>query len=124
MNVNSIVRQLKAKYPSTKIIKNDDKNPTEIIAEVEPGKKNSECGLAIVVIDKSLPHYHRKLTETYKVIKGQLSVFIDNKEHKLEQGQQLVIKPGQIHWAKGNETWIECKSEPGWTLSDHILVNQ
>ena len=81
-------------------------------------------GSAIAVIDRSEPHYHKKATETYKVIKGRLTVFVDSRKHELNEEDVLVVRPEQIHYAVGNETWVEVVSEPGWTPEDHILVNQ
>jgi len=120
MDVRKVVSQLKKKYTGKKIIKNDPENPTEILCEVEPTTDHPEYSLAISVIDKSKPHVHQKTQETYKVIKGSLDLYIDGQEHQLKEGEQITIQPGQKHWAKGDETWIECYSEPGWTLKDHI----
>lgn len=121
MNSKKIIEELKKKYPSKKIIKNDEDNPTEILCEVDPSVNHPEYSLAVAVINKSLPHVHKKSKETYKVTKGRLILFIDAKSHELHEGEELVIEPGQIHWAEGDETWIECYSEPGWTFEDHIL---
>jgi len=120
MNAKKVVEELEKKYPDKKIIKNDDDNPTEILCEVDPSTNHPEHGLAVAVIDKSQPHTHKKSKETYKVTKGKLALFVDGKKHELGEGEKLVIEPGQIHWAKGDETWIECYSEPGWTFKDHI----
>ena len=49
-------------------------------------------------------------------------MFVDNIEKKLKEGDTLTIKPGSIHYAVGNETWIECYSEPGWISEDHIIT--
>lgn len=123
MNVIKIVSQLNKKYPNKKIIKNDAINPTEILCEVEPGLDHPEYSLAIAVIDKSKPHYHKHLTEEYRVIKGKLTLHIEGKTVILKPGNRYKILPNQTHWAEGNETWIECHSIPGWTVEDHILVN-
>lgn len=120
MKVKKVVNQLKLKYPGKDIIKNDESNPTEIICEVEPTREHPEYSLAVAVIDKSLPHYHKKATEEYRIIKGKLRLHIGSETIELEQTQKFKISPGKIHWAEGNETWIECRSTPGWDKNDHI----
>jgi mannose-6-phosphate isomerase-like protein (cupin superfamily) len=121
MNSIDVVKKLNKKYPGKKIIKNDEDNPTEILCEAEPTTDHSEYSLAIAVIDKCVPHIHEKSIETYKVIKGKLTLYIDGKKYELDEDEEKVIKPGQTHWAHGNETWVECYSEPGWTFEDHII---
>jgi len=123
MNSKKIVEELKKKYPGKKIIKFPEDNPTEILCEIDPATNHPEKSVAIAIIDKSEPHYHKKTTETYKVIKGNLSVVIDGQKNKLEEGGSLSIKPRDIHYAIGDETWVKIYSEPGWIPEDHILVN-
>lgn len=36
----------------------------------------------------------------------------------------MIVNPGEVHWAEGDETWLECYSEPGWTSGDHVLVKE
>lgn len=122
MNVEKVINELAQKYTGKKIVKNKEENPTEIICEIDPAANHPERGVAIAVIDRSEPHYHRKAIETYKVTKGELNVVINNQAHKLKEGEKLIIKPGDIHYAIGNETWVEVYSEPGWTPEDHILA--
>ncbi len=121
MNSKKVIEELNKKYPGKKIIKNDNDNPTEILCEVEPSSEHPKHSLAVAIIDKSAPHSHKKSKETYKVTKGKLTLHVDNKKHELNEGDELVIEPGQLHWAEGKETWIECYSEPGWTFEDHLL---
>lgn len=122
MNVKKVIKQLKKEYPSKKIIKNDENNPTEIICEIDPTEKHSEYGVAIAVIDQSIPHYHKKTTEIYEVLRGELVLILDGKEILLKKGEKATIKPNTIHSAKGKETWIKAYSKPGWVFNDHILV--
>jgi len=122
MNSQKVIEEFKKKYPGKRIIKNDEKKPTEILCEIDPLADHPEFSLAVSVIDQSIPHLHRKTTERYKVIKGTLRLFINDQEFTLNEGDEMTINLGEIHWAKGNETWIECYSEPGWTIEDHILV--
>ena len=122
MNVKRIIKQLEQKYPGKVIIenKNDKGITTEIICEIEPTACYPSYSIAIAVIDSSVLHFHKKITETYKVLKGKLTVFKKNKEVRLKRGDKLVIKPGEIHSNLGDETWIKCSSNPGWTIDDYI----
>jgi len=122
MNAKKVITELSQKYPGKKIIKLPEDNPTEILCEIDPATNHPQKSVAISIIDKSEPHYHKKATETYKVIKGNLSMVIDGQKNKLEAGDSLSIKPRDIHYAIGDETWVEVYSEPGWVPEDHILV--
>lgn len=124
MNKKKVIDELKKKYSGKKIIAIPNDDPSEILCEVDPSTEHPEYSLAVAVIDKSAAHTHKESREKYKVIKGRLSLCVEGKEHKLEEGDELVIQPNQEHWAKGNETWIECYSEPGWTPKDHILSKE
>ena len=123
MNVERIIKELSQQYLGKKIIRDDEENPAEIICEIDPAVNHLERSVAIAVIDRSKPHYHRKATETYKVIRGELVLVINSQEHKLKEGDNLTIKPEDIHYAIGNETWVEVYSSPGWSLKDHVLVD-
>jgi len=122
MNAEQVIKDLSQKYPGKKIIKNKKENPTEIICEISPAVEHPEKSIAIAVIDKSEPHYHKQATEIYEVIKGELVINKNKKEYKLREGDRLIIYPGEIHSAFGNETWIKVYSEPGWIPKDHILI--
>ena len=122
MNTQAVTTKLRMRYPGKTIIKNNEKDPTEILCEVEPTSKHPDHSLAVSVIDKSLPHVHEKSTEIYKVVRGKLELNVDGKIIKLIEGEKHTISPGQTHWAEGNETWVECSSKPGWTPEDHVLV--
>lgn len=122
MNVEKVVAELKKRYPGKKIILAPSENPTEIICEIESARNNKEDGLAIAIIDESKLHYHKKATEFYEVLRGDLIIAIDKKEYKLKKGDKITIKPNTIHSVKGNETWVSCLSKPGWKSEDHILI--
>lgn len=123
MNARKVINELVKKYPGKKIIKNKDRNLTEIICEIDPATEHPEKSIAIAVIDKTDTHYHKETTEVYEVMKGELIIHKDNEEYKLREGDRLTIKPGETHCAIGNETWVKVYSEPGWTPGDHILIN-
>lgn len=123
MNVTEIIKRLKIRYPGKFIVENKiDGVTTEILCEIEPTFEHSDWSLAVAVIDKSEPHYHNELTETYKILKGKLTVFIEEKAHQLEEGDEIEIHAGKTHYAIGNETWIEVRSSPGWKKEDHIII--
>ncbi|AKM79766.1 MAG: Cupin 2 conserved barrel domain protein [Candidatus Beckwithbacteria bacterium GW2011_GWB1_47_15] len=122
MNTEKIIGELKAKYPGKAIILNPEDSPTEIIVEIEPTKDHLERSLALAVVGKSKPHYHKTTTEVYEVVKGELTLFIDGKKHVLKQGEKMTIKPGSVHSAEGDEAWFYTYSTPGWTFADHILT--
>ncbi len=124
MNVRKVINQLQTEYPGKNIIKNNLVNTTEIICEIDPTSVHPDYNLAIVVIDKSKPHYHKRITEVYEVLKGDLIVNKDGKDYVLKPGDKITIHPGEVHFAYGNETWFKVSSKPGWTFSDHILVDE
>ncbi len=124
MNVNGVISRLQIKYPGKNIVKNDINNPTEIICEIDPTSEHPDHNVAIVVLDKSKPHYHEKSTEIYEVLQGKLMVNKNGKEFILNIGEEIVINPTEKHFARGNETWFKVTSTPGWTLEDHILINE
>lgn len=123
MNKDKIIKELKEKYPGKNIILNPSNNPSEIICEIDPTSKHPEKSVAMAVVDKSKPHYHKKSTEIYKVIKGILTVYKNGKKYILKEKEKITIEPNVIHFAQGDETWFLTYSNPGWTLEDHIVVN-
>lgn len=122
MNKLKVLKELRKKYPRTNIVLNDQKKPTEIICEVEPTAKHPDYSIAIAVIDKSISHYHKKSTEEYEIIKGELVLTVGNRKIILKNGDKIVIKPNIIHFTEGQETWVKATSKPGWTQDDHLLA--
>jgi len=121
MNANRVIEKLKTKYPSKRIIKNNKLNPTEIVCEIEPTKDHPDYSIAIAVIDKLIPHFHKKTLEEYEVLKGTLTLFIGSKKIILNEGEKYTIPLNTIHHAEGHETWIKTTSRPGWTKEDHLV---
>ena len=122
MDVSKVIAELEKKYPGKAIFKNGSSNPTEIICEVEPSSDHPDYSVAVAVIDQSQPHYHKKTFEIYEIIKGKLELTVDRKVFKLSQGEVFKIPTGKIHSTRGDETWVQVTSHPGWTPEDHILV--
>jgi quercetin dioxygenase-like cupin family protein len=54
-----------------------------------------------VDIDGARPHFHRRATELYYVLKGEGTVSLDNVEHSVRKGTLVHIPPGVIHGAEG-----------------------
>ncbi len=122
MNTPQMLEDLKSEYPGKAIILNPPVNPTEILCEVEPTQEHPDYSVAIAIIDSSKPHYHQVTTETYELIKGNLTLNVDGISHVLKSGDTFTIKPGMKHYATGNQTWVKVTSNPGWTIFDHILI--
>ncbi len=120
MNVAKIIKELKDKYPGKFILLNTPENVREIVCEIEPTSAHRDYSTAVAVIDRSKPHYHQHITEDYKVLKGTLVLHIGKKVFTLHAGESTVIKPGNIHFAEGDETWIITTAHPGWTKEDHL----
>ena len=121
MDIKKVIGELEKKYPGKRIVVNDKKNPTEVVCETDPSSKHPEKSTAIAVIDNVIEHYHRKSTEVYTVLKGELKIIKNGKQQILKKGGFIEIKPGEKHSAEGKETWIEVKSKPGWNPDDHFF---
>ena len=122
MNVKKAIAELRQKYPGKKIICLPENNPSEIICEIDPSSNHPDYSGAISVIDQTSAHYHQKTTENYEIISGALILAVDGQKHEMKAGEALTIKPGQIHSAVGDQTWIKCTARPAWTPEDHLLV--
>jgi mannose-6-phosphate isomerase-like protein (cupin superfamily) len=118
-----ILRQLKKKYPDFKSYDIDGRGK-HFVCEVEPVDDHPEYDRAVEVIISSKPHKHLKMTQNYKIISGNLDLFINGEILKLKAGDKYTVTPGKIHWAKSDdECWLEIYSEPGWTKEDHIYTD-
>ena len=121
MNITGAIEELKKKYPGKNILLNNRQNCTEILCEVEPTSSHPSYSEALSILDKTDAHYHNITKETYKIIKGVLTLIVDGRKYILNEGQSFIVEPGQLHEAIGNETWVLCSSKPGWKKSDHHL---
>ncbi|OGM32763.1 hypothetical protein A3D00_02125 [Candidatus Woesebacteria bacterium RIFCSPHIGHO2_02_FULL_38_9] len=121
MNIQKVVGELKKLYPGKNIIFNDPDNPTEIICEVEPGNLTPDRSVIIAVLEGSVSHIHGESKETYEVLKGILEINIEGKTHVLQERQKIEIKSGELHNAKGRETWVKVTSTPAWIPENHKL---
>lgn len=123
MNTKKIIEEIKKQYPGKNIAPNREKDPTEILVEVEPATNHPEYSIAISVVDKTEVHLHHKTAEIYQVIKGTLTLVKNGRSTVLKEGEVDIIKPGEAHYAIGTETWVRVYSEPGWTAQDHIAMS-
>lgn len=124
MNTKQVLEQLNEKYPGKQIIQKHDTEGEvrELLCEVDPSSEHPAYSLAVAIIDRSTPHKHLFTTEVYKILKGKLTLFLDGEQILLGQGDEFTIKPGVVHFAVGDETWVEVRSNPGWNPDDHIAV--
>jgi quercetin dioxygenase-like cupin family protein len=122
MNVQGIVAQLKQKYPRKEALVEQADDICEIVVELEPTKDHPEKSVALAIVGKSKPHYHKVSTEIYEVIEGILVITVDGNKYTLQAGEKMTILPNQIHSAEGDEAWFLTYSTPGWTVKDHILL--
>ena len=126
LNKDKLIAELKNQYPDKEIFFDppESDTPHEIIVEIEPASDHPEHSLAMAVVGKSTPHYHKKTTEVYQAVKGELTITIDGVVHKLQPGEKITIEPGQVHSAEGNEAWFLTHSTPGWTFEDHVVFDK
>jgi mannose-6-phosphate isomerase-like protein (cupin superfamily) len=102
-------------YPDARIKVVDDQ--AEMVAEFD-GRR------AIAVIERSQPHFHRRIKETYTVLRGTLHLACGGHGYCLTTGESFTIEPGNIHFARagGSPAWVEVLCDPPWTIDDHLLV--
>jgi len=122
MNAGNVIAQLQKQYPGNSLVPYRKIIQPKFFVRSNHQRTIRRYSVAISVVDKSAVHVHKKSTETYKVLSGILTLTKNGKPFVLHAGDSLIIFPGEIHFAEGNETWIECTSKPGWTPDDHILV--
>lgn len=108
-------RELINCYPGARVIVAEDNR--EMVAEVYDG-------LAVVVIERSAPHFHSNITETYRALRGTLCVACGGHGLVLREGESITVEPGMIHFARAADepAWIEVKSEAPWSEDDHFIL--
>jgi quercetin dioxygenase-like cupin family protein len=121
-NAEAVITWFKKTYPGKNIVALPAGGPAEIICEIDPTAQHPEVNMAVAAIKQSAPHYHKKAVEEYEVLAGKLTVFVDKDIRQLEKGQRVEIRPGQVHYAKGEWVLIKVTSRPGWLPEDHFLV--
>ncbi len=129
MDSKKTVRSLLFKYPEKNIVQIPPEDPTEIICEVEPTSEHPDYSMAIAVIEKSEPHYHKLSTETYTVLSGSLVLKLAHRDVVLRDvvlhpGMDHTIPPDTVHSAEADGAWVRVTSRPGWTSEDYILMGE
>lgn len=112
VQIENIESELLRAYPGCRVKVTDDRQ--EMVPEIRDG-------FAVAVIERSQPHFHGRMREIYRVLRGELYVACGGRGHVLRQGESLIIEPGLIHYARavGEPAWIEVESEPPWSPEDH-----
>lgn len=124
MNIQKITQQLQYEYPGKKITVDDTNHPAEIIGDIEPAHEHSLYSAQVCVINETAAHYHKKTAHIYYVLRGTLVLFVNDTKYTLQEDEFAVVEPGQLHWTKGNETWVELYSEPGVSREDTFIPTE
>jgi len=79
----------------------------------------------VTITDETKEHHHKKLTECYYILKGEVAVEIDGKTENMEQGSLIMIYPNTKHKARkigreDAEILVVCC--PPWSEEDEILT--
>lgn len=81
-------------------------------------------GIALSYLKESEPHYHKKTTEWYLVMKGTATAYINKKKIDLKKYDIIMIPPKATHYAKSRgtvELWVV--SYPFWRKTDHYKID-
>ena len=60
------------------------------------------------------PHFHEDASEFFYVAEGALDVQVDGEWQRLEAGQSICLRPGQVHTLM-NRTETPCRWVTGWS---------
>lgn len=116
-----IINQLSEQYPNKPTYDLDGRG-LHFVCEIEPVTEHPEYDKAVEVIIDSKPHKHIKMTQYYTILKGNMELHYKDEIINLKEGEKYTIEPNNIHWAKGDECWVQIHSTPGWTKADHIII--
>jgi len=110
-DVNRGARKLLA----TAILDTKERPSTEV--EWQPPRESEKCAVQLtsdteLAVFNNLAeqdrHLHRKGTEIYTVLEGIMFIEIEGEEHKLEQGDLIVLNPNTLHQVQ-KETEFLCQ---------------
>jgi len=115
LEVDRTRAELLRAYPESRVKVSEDKR--EMVAEISDS-------FAVAVIERSLPHFHLKSREVYRVLRGTLYVACGGQGHVLQEKDTIVIEPGQIHFARAarEPVWIEVENVPPYSVDDHFIL--
>jgi mannose-6-phosphate isomerase-like protein (cupin superfamily) len=71
-----------------------------------------------------VPHYHTRATQFFYVLRGALSIDMGEHQHVLNEGQGLVVRPGEVHTVcnRSNEDVEFLLISSPDTSGDRVLV--
>lgn len=101
--------------------------PSETVYEITTLANGLPFGIAIADIAQSIPHVHKRTTETYTVVQGVLEVTLGSKRRVLRPCDVIRITPGTVHSARSLEDTparITVTSIPEWSAEDHFATDQ
>lgn len=93
---------------------NDEDNVKRLSSVSEGG--NSVLELIILPGETTPWHYHQLFSETFEVLKGELTVGQGDQTLTLQEGQTATIQPGQKHFfnnTSGKESHVKVTVSPG-----------
>lgn len=103
----------------TDIFDKKEKKATEAIwYPPKKGKEKEKCPVQLMQdteiavfneIAKQDKHYHKKGTEIYMVLEGNMKIEVERKEYTLNQGDMIVVNPYTIHEVKNANTNFVCR---------------
>lgn len=74
------------------------------------------------------PHWHPKLTESFKVREGRMRFLVDGQEQIVESGSQITVYPNQVHqfWNIGEQQLVVTHEirPPGLHWKMFVLVHK
>jgi mannose-6-phosphate isomerase-like protein (cupin superfamily) len=123
MDVQRILAELTAQRPGSPIKQNapDGKNVTELVREDPSSSLGSST--AVAVIERSARHHHIRMTEVYRVLRGELTLHVNRDTVVLKEHDEFTIRPGVIHWGESDPespAWIEVVCTPAFSPEDLI----
>ena len=81
-----------------------------------------EASVIIVTVNgETKKHWHKKLTEFYYILDGEIDLELDDAVEHCEEGTLVMIKPGTAHKARGNGHILEI-SLPAFDPNDLTVV--
>ena len=89
MNISNIKDKLSLEFPGKSVFeKVANGDVIEVICETKPTSDHPKYSTAIAIIDRSQPHYHKQTTETYKILKGKLTLHLEGEIIELNKGDK------------------------------------
>ncbi|MGC9605410.1 MAG: hypothetical protein ABSF56_01485 [Minisyncoccia bacterium] len=122
-----MIRELAERFPGKKIVCLPEKDPTEVICEIDKDPAG-KWSVAVAIIGASKPHHHNATYETYRVIRGSIRFFDDSASGR--HGRVLTprtgfetVGPSMVHSACGigRPAEVLVIANPAWTPEDHHL---